>query len=80
MSFFVFYAPPRRRSRVHRGDCPDCNDGHGQEGQHRVTGGPTYWSDGYATQEAAYAAMIANDPNGRLCGNCLRFGRVEPNR
>lgn len=70
-SFYVFYGPPRRRARVHRGDCPHCNEGHGQKGQDRKADGPTQWFGPFSTQAEALGHMKTLDAkDAQLCAVC----------
>jgi hypothetical protein len=73
ISFWVFYAKPHGRARVHRNDCPDCRDGQGQAGQHKTGGGATEWFGPFADKSLARAKMASLNP--KHPGEC---GRRKP--
>jgi hypothetical protein len=53
MSYYVYAAYPNQWATVHKGDCPHCNEGRGQEG----LGGKlktTDWLGPYTTREEAF--------------------------
>lgn len=75
--FYVSRIEPMKRARIHRGSCRDCNDGRGQEGQHKTGSGNTGWSTAMTFAEAenviAHYRMRGWTDIGN-CGHCLRSG------
>lgn len=69
--YWLFKAPPNKRARVHKADCPNCNFGKGQKGQIKKVDGPTGWA-GFATlAEAELAMSDLQYSDSGLCGTCL---------
>ena len=59
---------------IHRGDCPDCNDGQGK--QPDAMGVASTWHGPYRSYEEARAAAEAISPDARNCQRCERAGRI----
>lgn len=73
MSFWVSHMSPHKRARVHKGACPDCREGQGQQGQHRTGSGATGWDGPFETVAAAQTFMterFAHFKDTALCGRC----------
>jgi len=69
-SFYVSHFKPHGRARLHRNDCPDCRDGQGQAGQHKM-GVATRWFGPFATKSLALAKMASLNPkHPGECGRC----------
>jgi hypothetical protein len=72
MAFYVFYAKPMRRARIHKGDCKYCRDGQGMENQHKTGSGATGWEGPFAKLEEANACMTAfRYEDSQTCKYCL---------
>lgn len=70
--FFVFYGKPRRRTRVHDGDCTHCRHGEGQENQHKTGSGATGWIGPFDTLKEAERKMRSfGYKDSGLCQKCL---------
>ncbi len=73
MNFYVGHVAPLKRARVHRGDCPQCLDGQGQEPLPKDAKGRTAWSKPFATAVEARAYMtktFAGYKSMALCPAC----------
>ncbi len=58
MSFYVSHVAPLQRARVHRGACPQCLEGQGQEPLPKNAKGKTEWSKPFATALDARTYMM----------------------
>jgi hypothetical protein len=73
MEFYVSHMSPHKRSRVHKAECPDCNHGQGQPGQHKTGSGATGWDGPLPTVAEAENFMNGQFPtyeDKRKCGRC----------
>jgi hypothetical protein len=73
MNYYVSHMPPISRARIHKGDCPHCREGQGQENQERTNSGVTGWSGPFASLAAAETFMESEFPrftDKDKCGHC----------
>ncbi len=75
MSFYVSYMTPVKRARIHKGSCPHCRDGKGQENQERNNSGHTGWSRPFVSLEEAETYMVEAFPGFSDIGKC---GHCKP--
>lgn len=63
---------PIKRSKIHEGNCPHCNNGTGQKNQDkREDSINTGWSEGFDTYEEAKTAQQREYPDFTESGPCL---------
>lgn len=70
MAFYVSHMTPHQRARIHKGSCPHCREGQGQENQQKTGSGATGWSAPFATLTEAEAFMKAEFSGFRDTGLC----------
>ncbi len=82
MSFYVSHMTPIKRARIHKGSCPHCREGQGQENQEKTNSGHTGWSPPLKTLADAEAFMASQFPtftDKAKCGHC-KPGNPPTNR
>jgi hypothetical protein len=72
VSFYVSHMTPHKRSRIHKGECPDCNFGRGQPGQDKTGCGATGWDGPFESLAAAEDFMRKAFPRFTDTGKCRR--------
>ncbi len=73
--FFVSWMKPIGRSRIHRGECSNCNNGQGQLGQDKNNSGNTGWDGPFSLEDAKTKLEdrgIQGFTDLGFCGTCLR--------
>jgi hypothetical protein len=73
LNYYVSHMTPISRARIHKGDCPHCREGQGQENQERTNSGVTGWFRPFASLAAAEAFMESEFPrftDKGKCGHC----------